>query len=47
MSWIFAETAFQDTVICRFDNHKVTLERGVNVNSAALSWPPLSGKQAR
>jgi len=47
MSWIFAETAFQDTVVCRFDHDSVTVERSVNVNSAALSWPRLSGKQAR
>jgi CubicO group peptidase (beta-lactamase class C family) len=47
MSWIFAETAFQDTVICRFANDGVTVERSVNVNSSARSWPQLSGKQAR
>jgi CubicO group peptidase (beta-lactamase class C family) len=47
MIWIFAETAFRDTVVCRFDNGSVTVERSVNVNSSALSWPRLSGKQAR
>ena len=46
MTWIFAETAFQDTVVCRFHGDRVTVERSVNVNSAALSWPALSGKQA-
>jgi CubicO group peptidase (beta-lactamase class C family) len=44
MVWIFAETAFRDTVVCRFDAEGVTIERSVNVNSSALSWPTLSGK---
>jgi CubicO group peptidase (beta-lactamase class C family) len=43
MTWIFAETAFRDTVVCRFDGSRVTIERSVNVNSSALSWPTLSG----
>jgi CubicO group peptidase (beta-lactamase class C family) len=47
MRWIFAETAFQDTVLCRFEGDRVTVERSVNVNSSALSWPRLSGKQTR
>jgi CubicO group peptidase (beta-lactamase class C family) len=47
MTWIFAETAFQDTVVCRFEADNVTVERSVNVNSAALAWPQLSGKRAR
>jgi hypothetical protein len=43
MTWIFAETAFRDTVACRFDRDRVTIERSVNVNSSARSWPTLSG----
>jgi len=43
MTWIFAQTAFRDTVVCHFDGDRVTLERSVNVNSGALSWPTLSG----
>jgi hypothetical protein len=43
MVWIFAETAFRDTVVCRFDAGGVTIDRSVNVNSSALSWPRLSG----
>jgi len=43
MTWIFVETAFRDTVVCRFDQDRVILERSVNVNSSALSWPTLSG----
>ena len=41
MAWIFAETAFRDTVICRFDHGGVAIERSVNVNSSALTWPRL------
>ena len=44
MTWIFAETAFRDTVVCRFEGDGVTVERSVNVNSSADSWPRLSGK---
>jgi hypothetical protein len=44
MTWIFAETAFRDTVVCRFDSAGVSIERSVNVNSSALSWPRLSGR---
>jgi hypothetical protein len=44
MTWIFAETAFRDTVVCRFDSGGVAIERSVNVNSSALSWPRLSGR---
>jgi CubicO group peptidase (beta-lactamase class C family) len=43
MTWIFAQTAFRDTVVCRFDLDRVTIERSVNVNSSALSWPTLTG----
>jgi len=41
LSWIFAETAFRDTVVCRFAGDGVAIERSVNVNSAARSWPSL------
>jgi hypothetical protein len=44
MTWIFADTAFRDTVVCRFDSDRVTVNRSVNVNSSALSWPRLSGE---
>jgi hypothetical protein len=44
MTWIFAETAFRDTVVCSFDADRVALNRSVNVNSGALSWPRLSGE---
>jgi CubicO group peptidase (beta-lactamase class C family) len=39
MTWQFAETAFRDTVVCRYANDTVTFDRSVNVNSAALSLP--------
>jgi len=43
MTWIFAETAFRDTVVCHFDSGRVTMNRSVNVNSAAMAWPGLTG----
>lgn len=39
MTWQFAETAFRDTVTCRFAGDRMTFDRGVNVNSAARSLP--------
>jgi CubicO group peptidase (beta-lactamase class C family) len=39
MTWQFAETAFRDTVVCRFAGDAMTFDRSVNVNSAALSLP--------
>lgn len=44
MTWQFVESAFRDTVICRFDGDAMTLDRSVNVNSAALSLPTLRGR---
>jgi CubicO group peptidase (beta-lactamase class C family) len=39
MTWIFAETAFRDTVLCHFAGNRLTLSRSVNVNSSALKLP--------
>lgn len=39
MVWQFAETAFRDTAVCRFDGDTMTFDRSVNVNSAAMSLP--------
>ena len=44
MTWQFVESAFRDTVICRFNGDGLTLDRSVNVNSAALSRPRLKAK---
>lgn len=41
MSWIFAETAFRDSVRFHFGDDGVTMRRSVNVNSAAKTWPEL------
>jgi CubicO group peptidase (beta-lactamase class C family) len=43
MSWRFVESAFHDTVVCRFDpdGGAVALDRSVNVNSGALRLPTL------
>jgi CubicO group peptidase (beta-lactamase class C family) len=43
LTWIYAETAFRDTVTCRFTDDGITLERAVNINSAARSQPTLTG----
>ena len=45
MRWIFAETAFRDKVICRFEADRISLARSVNVNSGPLSYPALSGRR--
>jgi CubicO group peptidase (beta-lactamase class C family) len=45
MRWIFAETAFRDTVVCRFEADRVSVARSVNVNSGPLSYPSLSGRR--
>lgn len=44
MTWQFTESVFRDTVECRFEGDKITLDRRVNVNSAGLSRPTLMGK---
>jgi hypothetical protein len=47
MTWQFVETAFRDKVVCRFDGEQmtqqITLDRSVNVNSAATFRPTLRG----
>ncbi|AJK45990.1 serine hydrolase domain-containing protein [Burkholderia plantarii] len=47
MVWLYPETAFRDTVECRFDGERVTLRRAVNVNGGALEQPPLGGQRLR
>jgi hypothetical protein len=46
MTWQFNESAFCDTVICRFDGDKLKLDRSVNVNSSDRERPTLYGKRA-
>jgi hypothetical protein len=46
MSWIFAETAFRDTVTCLFEGDRITVRRRVNVNSGASSHADLLGSAA-
>jgi CubicO group peptidase (beta-lactamase class C family) len=45
MQWIFAETAFTDTIVVRFDGDKLTWERSVNINGGATSHPRLIGRR--
>ncbi len=44
MLWYFNETAFHDTVTCTFDGDRVRIERTVNINSADMAWPVLTGR---
>lgn len=46
MTWIFVQSAFRDTIVCRFEGNEITLDRSVNVNSKALSHPTLKGRAA-
>lgn len=46
MTWIFVQSAFRDTVVCRFEGDGITLDRSVNVNSGARSHPTLRGSAA-
>ena len=39
MTWVFVESAFQDTAILRFDGNRITFERSVNVNSGPATRP--------
>jgi hypothetical protein len=43
MEWVFAETSFRDTVICRFENGRVFVDRRVNVNSGRHDSPRMIG----
>jgi CubicO group peptidase (beta-lactamase class C family) len=43
MTWQFVESAFRDRVLCRFEGNRMTLDRSVNVNSAATSRPQIRG----
>jgi CubicO group peptidase (beta-lactamase class C family) len=46
MEWRFIETAFCDTVVCRFAENTLTLDRHVNTNAGPLSRPIISGRMA-
>ena len=43
MTWQFVESAFRDTVVCLFDEDRVSIDRRVNVNSGELKLPTLYG----
>jgi CubicO group peptidase (beta-lactamase class C family) len=44
MTWIFAETAFRDTVVCEFAGQEIVFKREVNINSATLRHDDVTGK---
>lgn len=46
MTWQFVESAFRDTVVCRFAGDTVTIDRSVNLNSAETRLPTLTGRLA-
>jgi len=43
MTWQYVEAAFRDTVVCRFAEGRVAVDRRVNVNSHELKLPTLNG----
>lgn len=44
MTWRFVETAFCDTVLCRFTQDRVQFDRRVNVNPAGTERPTIVGE---
>lgn len=46
MTWQFVESAFRDTLICRFGGDGVSIDRSVNLNSAETRLPTLRGRIA-
>lgn len=46
MTCHFVESAFRDTITIHFAGKDVTLDRNVNINSGAQSWPTLKGTAA-
>jgi CubicO group peptidase (beta-lactamase class C family) len=43
MTWIFAETAFRDTIVCEFKGREVVFRREVNINSGLLRYKDVVG----
>jgi hypothetical protein len=43
MTWIFADTAFRDRIVCRFEGDTIRFKRRVNVNMGLREHPELSG----
>jgi CubicO group peptidase (beta-lactamase class C family) len=41
LTWIFVGSAFRDTVVCQVDGDHLSVDRSVNVNSAARRLPTL------
>jgi CubicO group peptidase (beta-lactamase class C family) len=44
LTWIFPQTAFRDTVLCIFNEGRVTIQRSVNINSGLMRHPDLIGE---
>jgi CubicO group peptidase (beta-lactamase class C family) len=45
MTWIFAETAFRDTVVCEFQDRRITFKREVNINSGTTRHDDVHGRR--
>ena len=45
LTWRFVETAFCDTVLCRFAGDTLRLDRRVNTNAGGTERPTLLGRQ--
>ncbi|MBP65487.1 MAG: hypothetical protein CL727_06960 [Chloroflexi bacterium] len=45
MTWQFVETAWVDTVVCRFFDDRISIDRRVNANYAPRVRPTLRGRQ--
>jgi hypothetical protein len=39
MTWVFVETAFRDTVACRFEEGRLYLDHSVNANAEDTRRP--------
>ena len=46
MTWCFVEAAFRDTVVCRFTDQGVTIDRSVNMSMEDRVLPTLTGTWA-
>ncbi|MFL9959419.1 serine hydrolase [Paraburkholderia nemoris] len=47
MTWIFADTAFRDTIVCEFDENRLVFKREVNIDSGAVRHDDVIGALRR
>ncbi|WP_377271605.1 serine hydrolase domain-containing protein [Peterkaempfera sp. SMS 1(5)a] len=46
LTWRFAGSPFTDTVVCRFDQDRVALDRSVNVNTGPCTMPTVRARRS-